>query len=98
LRALGLQMRMPAIVSNFSSIPPLVAGTERVAVMQLRLATAIGAAWNLRLVDPPFASAPLIEAFWWHPYYNNDPGHRWLRQTLAVVNTKECPPHSFSGA
>lgn len=93
LRALGLQMRMQAIVSNFSSVPPLVAGTERVAVMQLRLATAVGAAWNLRVVDPPFASALLIEAFWWHPYYNNDPGHRWLRQTLAAVNTKDCPPH-----
>jgi hypothetical protein len=37
----------------------------------------------VRILPCPFGVAPLIEALWWHPMYDRDPGHRWLRQLFT---------------
>ena len=37
----------------------------------------------IRILPCPFDVASLIDALWWHPMYDRDPGHRWLRQLFA---------------
>jgi DNA-binding transcriptional LysR family regulator len=64
----------------------MVAGTDRIAFMQERLVAPLADAWNLRVMDPPFAAPAIVESLWWHSRCDNDPGHRWLRQTIAAVN------------
>ncbi len=73
------------IVESFLPIPDLVAGTDRVALLQARLAARLRPDDGLRVLPCPFAATPLVEAMWWHPMYDADPAHRWLRRLLADV-------------
>ncbi|MGH3970497.1 MAG: LysR substrate-binding domain-containing protein [Mycobacterium sp.] len=86
MRAQAVTPRDQVIVNSFSAVPAMVAGTDRIAFMQERLVVPLVGAWNLRVVDPPFAVPALVESLWWHPRCDNDPGHRWLRDTIAAVN------------
>ena len=38
---------------------------------------------GVRLLPCPFDPLPLVEAVRWHPLYDRDVGHRWLRDLLA---------------
>ena len=31
----------------------------------------------------PVRRVPLVDAMWWHPIYNSDPEHAWLRDVFA---------------
>jgi hypothetical protein len=33
-------------------------------------------------------AVPIAEALWWHPMYERDPAHIWLRQTLAEAGRR----------
>jgi hypothetical protein len=33
---------------------------------------------RLAIVEPPFGDVDIVEAVWWHPTREADPGHRWL--------------------
>ena len=92
LRAHGIEPRPQVVVESFLPIPDLVAGTDRVALLQGRLAARLRPDAGLRVLPCPFAVTPLVEAMWWHPMYDADPAHRWLRGLLAEVGTELAPP------
>jgi DNA-binding transcriptional LysR family regulator len=73
------------VTENFLTVPALVAGTPRVALLQRRLADDIPAEVGVRVLPCPFDVAPLVEAIWWHPMYDNDPEHQYLRDVLIRV-------------
>ena len=75
--------RVSVVVDAFASIPLAVRGTKRVALMQERLISALGADHGLRILEPPMRTEPIRLAFWWHPSYTADPEHRWLRAHLG---------------
>jgi hypothetical protein len=50
-----------------------------VAIVQERLAQMLAQSGGIRVLACPFDADPLVETIWWHPMYDNDPGHRWLR-------------------
>ncbi|GLZ55778.1 LysR family transcriptional regulator [Actinomycetospora sp. NBRC 106378] len=85
LRAHGIEPRAQVVVESFHPIPELVAGTDRVALVQGRLAARLRPDDGVRALPCPFTTTPLVEAFWWHPMYDADPAHRWLRALLAEV-------------
>ncbi|WP_018334645.1 LysR family transcriptional regulator [Actinomycetospora chiangmaiensis] len=85
LRGHGIEPRAQVVVESFLPIPELVAGTDRVALVQGRLAARLRPADGLRVLPCPITTSPLVEAFWWHPMYDADPAHRWLRSLLAEV-------------
>ena len=31
---------------------------------------------------------PLVEALWWHPVYERDTGHQWLRTVFGRVRDR----------
>lgn len=37
---------------------------------------------GVRAVDFPFEIAPLVEAMWWHPVYQDDLEHSYLRELV----------------
>jgi DNA-binding transcriptional LysR family regulator len=92
LRAHGIEPQAQVIVESFLPIPDLVAGTERVALVQGRLAARLRPGDGVRVLPCPFAAAPLVEAMWWHPMYDADPAHRWLRGLLTEVGAQLAPP------
>ncbi|MGM1063816.1 LysR family transcriptional regulator [Saccharothrix sp. Mg75] len=84
LSMLGISPRVDVSVPSFHLLPPLVAGTRRVALVQQRLVEHFPAP-GVRVLPCPFPAVPLQEALWWHPVHAQDAGHLWLRETAERV-------------
>ncbi|MFL6112138.1 MAG: LysR substrate-binding domain-containing protein, partial [Catenulispora sp.] len=80
MRMLGIEPRIQVVVENFLAVPALVAGSDRIALLQQRLLDRLPLNSGIRALPLPFDAAPLIEAMWWHPVYNDDPEHGYLRK------------------
>ena len=37
---------------------------------------------GIRALPVPFEAGPLVEAMWWHPVYDDDPEHCYLRDVV----------------
>jgi DNA-binding transcriptional LysR family regulator len=85
LNLLGVEPRVEVTVDSFLTVPFLIAGTRRIAVLQTRLAHRLAATADVRLLPCPWDALPLKEAFWWHPSHRRDPAHQWLRGLLQSV-------------
>ena len=83
LQLLGVDLHVVVAVEGFASLPGFVKGTERITMIQERLARRIAPADEFRLLECPFEAVPLVEALWWHPSLEHDPGHLWFRAVVA---------------
>ena len=95
MRMLGIEPRVQVVTESFLTVPRLVVGTDRIALLQRRLVDLLPSDGRLLALPPPFDAAPLIEAMWWHPIYDNDPEHEYLRDVVvrAVgINAADSPP------
>ena len=70
---------------NFSSLPHLLIGTNRIATVHRRLAALYADALPLRILDSPVPMPPVIEAIQWHRYRELDPARAWLYAHLRAV-------------
>lgn len=82
LAALGVQPRVAVRVDSYQAAAHLVAGTDRVALMQERLAVRIAPDLGLRVLTCPGRPRPIVEHLWWQPSFDEDPGHRWFREIV----------------
>jgi DNA-binding transcriptional LysR family regulator len=85
LRQAGVEPRITAAVESYLAVPWFVAGTERIALAHRRFAEKIADGMGLRVLDCPVPLRPLKLALWWHPQFERDAGHRWLRETLRSL-------------
>jgi len=85
LRLAGIEPHVDVVVDTFLCMPFLIAGSDRIALLQSRLADRLAGLPSLRLLDSPVETVPLKEAFWWHPMYRDDPAHLWLRGALQTA-------------
>jgi DNA-binding transcriptional LysR family regulator len=83
LSILGVQPRVQLVAESFLALPFLVAAGNGLALIQERLARQLAPTVPIRILPCPFDVASLIDALWWHPMYDRDPGHRWLRQLFT---------------
>jgi DNA-binding transcriptional LysR family regulator len=83
MRQSGIEPRAVISTEDFLAVPHLVAGTDRVGLMPERAAALAVAADDVCIVEAPFEMGMLVEAMWWHPMHERDPGHRWLRQAAV---------------
>lgn len=79
----GITPRVVAVTESFLATPFLVAGTDRFALVQRRLADRFSAIAGVRCLPCPFPVAPMVEALWWHAGYARDAGHQWLRGAVV---------------
>lgn len=82
LRMLGIQPRIAVRVESYLAVPYFVVGTDRVALMQERLARQFTDRLALKILECPAEVEPITEALWWHERYEDDPAHRFLRELL----------------
>jgi DNA-binding transcriptional LysR family regulator len=82
LQLLGVGLRVVVDVEGFASLPGFVKGTDRITMIQERLARRIAPADEFRLLECPFDVVPLVEALWWHPSLEHDPRHIWFRSIV----------------
>jgi DNA-binding transcriptional LysR family regulator len=94
LRLAGIEPRITAEVESYLAVPWFVAGTERIAITHRRFAEKICDTMGLRVLDCPIPLPPLKVALWWHPQFERDAGHRWLRETLRSLYDEPAPKPS----
>lgn len=82
LALLDLRPRIAVRVESYLAVPYFITGTDRVALMQERLATRLAASSNLRVLECPGEAEPIVEALWWHRQYEDDPAHAWVRKLI----------------
>lgn len=82
LRMAGIEPRPQVVTESFLAVPHLVTGTDRVALLQQRLASALAPELGLRVHPCPVDVGELLEAMWWHPTYEADPEHMYLRELV----------------
>jgi DNA-binding transcriptional LysR family regulator len=83
MRQLGIEPRVQVVNESFLTVPALVAGSDRIALLQRRLVDLLPLGSGIRALPPPFEAGPLVEAMWWHPVYDDDPEHRYLRDVVS---------------
>lgn len=93
LQLAGIERHVDVVVENFLALPFLLTGTQRVAVLQERLATKLHPATGVRSIPIATDLPELVEAMWWHPSKTSDPGQRWLQTLLTdAAATLSAPP------
>lgn len=83
MRTLGIEPRVQVVTETFLTVPGLIAGSDRIALLQRRLVDTLPPDAGIRALRPPFEAGHIVEAMWWHPVYDQDPGHRYLRDLLV---------------
>ncbi|NIZ90063.1 LysR family transcriptional regulator [Kineococcus rubinsiae] len=92
MRMLGVEPHVQVVTENFLTVPGLVAGSGRVALLQQRLVDALPPGSGVRAVACPVEVGPLIEAMWWHPSYTPDPEHSFFRDLVLRAAQGTTPP------
>jgi DNA-binding transcriptional LysR family regulator len=87
MRMRGIELNVQVVTENFLTVPALVAGSGRLALPQRRLVELLPLNLGLRALPPPVEVGQLVEAMWWHPAFDDDPEHTYLRD-LVVRATK----------
>ncbi|WP_456824532.1 LysR family transcriptional regulator [Cellulomonas sp. P5_E12] len=82
LENLGVDVHVQIVVESFLAIPQFLVGTDRIALVQKRLVPHLLRGHQLRTVPCPLEVIPLVEALWWHPSQQLEPGHTWLRSVI----------------
>ncbi|MEW2290908.1 LysR family transcriptional regulator [Streptomyces sp. NPDC047841] len=82
MRMLGIEPRIQFVTDSFLAVPGLIAGSQRVALIQERLLHGTIPLAGLRVLPCPFPAGPLVEAMWWHPVSDDDPEHVYLRSVV----------------
>ncbi|WP_413741428.1 LysR family transcriptional regulator [Sodalis sp. RH15] len=81
LARLGLTRRVVLSVPHFLLLRSVLAATDLVAIMPLRLVDGLPA---LQVVEPPVAVPGFEMSMLWHERVHRDPAHQWLREYIAA--------------
>jgi len=65
-------------------VRPFVSETDLIAILPRRFAEHVAKIYNLVVHAPPFPIADQFFYAMWHEKNNDDPGHRWLRETMMA--------------
>jgi DNA-binding transcriptional LysR family regulator len=83
LAAQGLSRQVRFVVPGFHAAMLTAAASDLVAAVPLAVAaTAFRLGLKIRYVDLPFATPEVAITQAWHPRFDKDSGHRWLRDAV----------------
>ncbi|MEI9936503.1 MAG: LysR family transcriptional regulator [Pseudomonadota bacterium] len=88
LDRLGLVRRVALRVSSFLVAPIVVAETDFISTTPERLARRLAKRFALHLMPPPFPIPRFELSLAWHPRFDDDPAHRWLRGFVSRASSK----------
>ncbi|MFZ5556340.1 MAG: LysR family transcriptional regulator [Pseudomonadota bacterium] len=88
LKKMGLTRRIALQVPHFLSMPLIVKGTDFVCTLPRRMAAVYAENFRLKILKTP-VECPAIPIFLvWHQALEADPGHAWLRESLADLSRR----------
>jgi len=79
------ERRQEVIAPNFTLVPELLSGTQRVATLPTRLARQMAQRHALCVVPCPVTIPRFVERLQWHKYQDRDPAILWIRSLLLEV-------------
>lgn len=85
LGKLGLTRRIAYRTPYFIGAAMAIAPTDMILTMARRPAEHLATMLNLSMYDPPIELPTLDIVAMWHERMDDDPAHRWLRQTIASI-------------
>ncbi len=88
LGAIGRRRRVALRVPHFLVAPMIVARTDLLLTAPTELAAELAAHYPLQILASPLALASFTLQLIWHERFDDDPAHRWLRDSL-VSSAKE---------
>ncbi|PFG57913.1 DNA-binding transcriptional LysR family regulator [Vibrio sp. ES.051] len=94
LKDLGLARHITFKVPFFSAAVNRLVSSEHLMVVPEHIAYNLAKHWPL--VNKPLPLDTSIHEYWlmWHPKYDNDPAHRWVREQMrAVMQVSEYSIH-----
>ncbi|MFO0563137.1 MAG: LysR family transcriptional regulator [Polyangiales bacterium] len=83
LSALGLERTVVTIVESFAAALALARATDLIASVPEHHTRALRE--GLRTFALPFAAPELTVSLLWHPRFDADAGHRWLRELVREI-------------
>jgi DNA-binding transcriptional LysR family regulator len=83
LRARGLERTVARAVPYFVTALQLAAQTDYLLVISERIAKQFAISLDLRLLEVPLDLRPYALSLVWHPRFDGDPGHRFLREVFS---------------
>lgn len=81
----GLARRVSRAVPYFQVALAMTAASDAVLTVSERIARAQAPALGLRVVEPPLPLEPFALSMVWHPRFDADPAHGWLRAQLVAA-------------
>lgn len=78
----GVSRRVEVTTYSFTSVPPLLANTERIATVHSRLAKIALQSMPLTALPPPLEMPRMEQSIQWHKYRTQDPALIWLRRLV----------------
>jgi DNA-binding transcriptional LysR family regulator len=77
----AIMLRLP----SFAAVALIVCRTDAIATLPARLANSLSPDLGLLRFRPPLTLPKVDIGQFWHERYHRDPGHRWLRTTIASL-------------
>ncbi|MAM59889.1 LysR family transcriptional regulator [Maritimibacter sp. UBA3975] len=94
----GLSRRIEVTTFSFTSLPRLVAGTDRMATVHGRLAKLMADQEDIVFHPMPVETRALRQMMQWHVLRDEDPGLRWLRGIMASTAASLGPIHAVDAS
>ena len=88
LRQAGVARKTQLTVSQYLTLPPILATTDLVATIPKSIFIAMRGYEDLSAFALPFEIAPLVVRQFWHERKHGDPGLAWLRQSISRLFRK----------
>lgn len=84
--ALGFRSRkgIQASVPYMLGMASLVRRTNLVATVPRRLLAALDLSDGVVVLEAPAELPPVEHSMWWHPRFDRDPGHVWIREKIRA--------------
>ena len=79
---LGVSRRIEVTTHSFTTVPALVAGSDRLATLHRRLAAQAERTFAVRCLDLPFPMPAMRQSLQWHAHRTNDKALTWLRTLI----------------
>jgi DNA-binding transcriptional LysR family regulator len=74
----GIRASVPYLLT----LPEVVRSTDLVATVPRRLLSAPIDLRQIVTLEAPSELPPLVDSLWWHPRFDADPAHQWLRDRV----------------
>ncbi len=97
LAARGLERRIAMVLPYFATAALVANTTDFILTMPRRAAQPLAEATGLVLMDPPIELGDFGFRMVWHERVHQDPGHTWLRRTIAAVMRPDAQPGPMHG-